>query len=701
MQLVEARIETFNKILLIWDEPVLFADVHVTGNTILEVEAEEDKRFHHITLNEEVSLYEPVHVLWQNQDMIASAGAVVRTEAFDAHYAYDGPLGVEIKDGITTFRLWAPTAMEVSLNLYPDEQPDTLIAQSHPMMRNQQGVWALSLQGDTEGLVYDYRLKFPNGMVHYSYDPYAKGCIVNGRRSVVMPDEILNPKDLVDVPVPDVAMTDTILTQVHIKDMTMDASSGVSPAYRGKYLGMIEAGTVNETGNATGIDYLVNIGNTHVQLMPITDFGSIDERMDGYSWGYDPLNFQIPEGSYATDPFQPDVRVLEAKKMIIGLHQRGLKVVADMVFSHVFDAANHAFHLTVPGYYYRYDEDGYIVNGTFTGNDLATERTMVRRYILDTVRYWLEEYHLDGICFHLMGAMDVETMRQIREVADSINPNIILLGEGWDVDTALPREDRATVDNAAKMPRIAFYNNQLSRLVRGYETQDQLGFIQEKMDEVKSLYHYHLANLPQPHYPSNFTGPDQVIQSIETHRHMTLNDKLMEENPHDSEGTREKRMMLGVSLVFLAQGIVSFEIGQSFLRSKNGNEMGYYAMEDEVIDWNQAYHYPKMQQYFRGLLEFRKQHKVFHQNHYVDYQSNVRLLKADTGILAYEIAAQSMKYTVIFNAHGGEISLPLASGHYRILIENGVIHEKHEHTIDVQDHVAVPGLSAMVLSQEI
>lgn len=398
-----------------------------------------------------------------------SLGAVVRSDAFDKKYAYDGDdLGVTYKAEKSTFKLWAPTATKVTLRLYADST-DPKAAQTDAVTlekSGKKGVWTFAVDKDLKDYAYDYELTFADGTVNTSADPYATAAVANGERSVVLSDKEKGDagKRMASFSKP----TDAIITEANVRDMTINPNSGVSEANRGKYLGFVEEGTTvdgKQGAASTGIDYLKSLGVTHVQIMPVYDYGSVDETGDlsygaQYNWGYDPENYNVPEGSYSSDPSDPSARVKEMKQMVSGLHKNGLYVVMDVVYNHVYNASEHAFNKTVPGYYFRYDANGNLTNGSGCGNDVASERAMARKYIVDSVKYWATEYNVDGFRFDLMGLIDQTTMNQVRAALDEIDPSILVIGEGWDMTDAIGNQE-TTQPNASKVKGVAFFNDSL------------------------------------------------------------------------------------------------------------------------------------------------------------------------------------------------------------------------------------------------
>jgi pullulanase len=536
-------------------------------------------------------------------------GAVMRTTLFDERYHYDGDdLGVTYHRDHTVFKLWAPTATEVYVKIM---DPHTKVETKHAMERKEKGVWELSLQGDLERMYYTY-LVCVNLVWREAVDPYAKAVSVNGEYGVIVNLE----KTKIDKPVMPalVSPTDAIIYEMHIRDFTIHPESGVRN--KGKYLGLTEEGTIGANGTTTGLAYLKQLGVTHVQFMPVQDFGGVDEQHPEaiYNWGYNPIHYHVPEGSYATDPHDPYARIIELKKAIRALQKQGIGVILDVVYNHVYVRETSSFEKIVPGYYFRYDENGMPSNGTGVGNDMASERKMVRKLIIDSVLFWLKEYGVNGFRFDLMGILDVDTMNEIRRKIDEIDPSVLLFGEGWNLATPLPLEKKATMENSRKMPRIAHFNDRFRDGVKGstFQLLDR-GFALGS-DQYNEIVKQAIAG--SVHIDETrkgwFDEPNQTINYVECHDNHTFWDKMAVAHAHESEEIRKKRQKLATSIVLLAQGIPFLHSGQEFYRTKQGIENSYRA-PDEInrIDWKRKSECEEDVRYIAGLISLRKYHGAF------------------------------------------------------------------------------------------
>ena len=630
-----------------------------------------------------------------------SLGAVVRSDAFDKKYAYDGDdLGVTYKAEKSTFKLWAPTATKVTLRLYADST-DPKAAQTDAVTlekSGKKGVWTFAVDKDLKDYAYDYELTFADGTVNTSADPYATAAVANGERSVVLSDKEKGDagKRMASFGKP----TDAIITEANVRDMTINPNSGVSEANRGKYLGFVEEGTTvdGKQGAApTGIDYLKSLGVTHVQIMPVYDYGSVDETGDlsygaQYNWGYDPENYNVPEGSYSSGPSDPSARVKEMKQMVSGLHKNGLYVVMDVVYNHVYNASEHAFNKTVPGYYFRYDANGNLTNGSGCGNDVASERAMTRKYIVDSVKYWATEYNVDGFRFDLMGLIDQTTMNQVRAALDEIDPSILVIGEGWDMTDAIGNQE-TTQPNASKVKGVAFFNDSLRDAIKGSVFSDEdTGFIAGKAGKENLIATNVLGcnnkregidengHCNNGTADTNYGGADRVVQYVEIHDNLTLYDKLVKSAPNDSEETRLARAKLADSLILLSQGITDMQFGQEFLRTKGGNGNSYNAGDAvNAIDWNRTVEQAGSVNYVKGLIALRKSIKNLHLSSYDGVAKNMTVLQQSDGVVAYQLKDGSDTYVVVFNANESAATVEaVPAGKYTVLAADGTVTETQD-----------------------
>ena len=599
----------------------------------------------------------------------------VRSNDFDNYFSYDGELGALYEKEGTLLRVWTPTAKSVEVWIYADDSfkgPSTKIE----MVQKPKGIFEAYLPGDQHGTIYVYKILFLNNRESISVDPYARATTVNGMKSVIADLNRTNPdgwgERLPAFGLPEEA----IIYELHIRDFSISETSGI--VNKGKFLGLTEKNTQNASGRKTGLDYLIDLGITHIQILPMFDYATVDEANltePQYNWGYDPLNYNVPEGSYSTDPFDPFNRIFELKQMIRTLHDNGLRVIMDVVYNHVYDPKDQALERTVPGYFYRYNADGSLANGTGVGNDTASERHMMRKYIIDSVKYWAKEYHLDGFRFDLMGIHDSVTMNAIREALDKIDPSIIIIGEGWEMSTPLPEDLKASQRNAQAMPRIAHFNDSIRIALKGSDFGDEKdrGFISGK-NYLEDLLLRNIKGAMHLSSHSSYVDPEQVIQYVEAHDNLTLYDKLLRSNPDDSEEVRIKRHTLATSIVLLSQGVPFIHGGQEFLRTKAGVANSYQS-PDEInqFEWERVTTFQESVAYVKGLIALRKSEYLFRLHTHEEIDAHFTMLSENFNIIAFSLTNSEKKYIVIFNGNRSDTIFRIQKGKYAILVEDNQV----------------------------
>ena len=622
----------------------------------------------------------------------------VQSPVFDKKYSFDGELGALYTPQRTILRLWAPTALSVEVIVY--ESLYRKEKKRHTMGKGGRGTHELIMIGDYAGTAYKYAITFPDGKVVETVDPYSYTTTANGERSVILDIFNTNPKKWGPRLEPIASPVDAIIYELHIRDFTISPTSGVTN--KGKFLGVVEEGTLSVNGDRTGLDYLKELGVTHVQFLPMADFSTVNELkpLEQYNWGYDPQNFNVPEGSYATNPYQPEVRILEMKEMIQGLHDAGIRVIMDVVYNHVYLPKLHALEKTVPGYYFRRNEDGTLSNGTGVGNDTASERFMMRKYIIDSITYWAKNFHLDGFRFDLMGIHDIETMNEIRIALDEIDPSIIMLGEGWNLNTNLPPSEKAVQQNADRMPGVAHFNDALREAIKGsdFDSGNDTGFVTGK----PFMEGWIATNLQGgAYYPvnrGNYKTPAQMVQYVEAHDNLTLYDKLKVSLPWDDEDFRMRRHLLASSFVLLSQGIPFIHAGQEFMRTKNGLENSYNAPDSiNRMDWHRRSEMKQAVDYMKGLIALRKHEPLFRLRTIDEVKEHMNILKADYQIVVYQLEDTEKLYYVIFNGQTNAIDLDVESGDYQLLIENGKSNLDEPRIVEGLSRIRVEYLSVTVL----
>ncbi|MBE5962553.1 MAG: type I pullulanase [Lachnospiraceae bacterium] len=608
---------------------------------------------------------------------------VFSTKEFEEAFYYDGQdLGVSYTAEETAFRVWAPTASGVSLLLYREGSGENCI-EKVLMEADVKGTWYVCKSGDLNGVYYTYEVMV-DGVKKETIDPYAKAAGVNGKRGMILDLRTTDPDGFREEKKPEFyQMTDAVIYELHIRDLSVDESSGISK--RGKFLALTETGTKNAYGQATGLDHLKELGITHLHLMPSFDFASVDESKtdtEQFNWGYDPLNYNVPEGSYSTDPYHGEVRVKEFKQMVQALHKNGIRVVMDVVYNHTY-STDSSFERIVPGYYYRMDGEHY-TNGSGCGNETASERVMVRKFIVDSVCYWATEYHIDGFRFDLMGVHDIDTMNAVRDALNAIDPSIIIYGEGWTGGySGLPYEKRALKSAAARLNGIAVFNDDMRDGLKGsvFDAKDQ-GFISGKQGVEENIKCSIAGGICHGGIDTGkILGPygwagdaAQCINYVSCHDNLTLWDKLALSCKEISLEDRKRMNKLAAAIVFTSQGVPFIQAGEEFLRSKpNADHTGYdsnsYASSDATnsIKWNELHTNADIYAYYKELIAFRKKHPGF--RYISPHEINQNLTFFDTGIknvLAYQIhyEGEDMQedLLILHNANPDTVEITLPNG---------------------------------------
>ncbi|MGN9009969.1 type I pullulanase [Lactobacillus amylovorus] len=610
-------------------------------------------------------------------------GSYVRSKAFDDKYAYDGnDLGVTYDKKQTTIKLWAPTAESVILNIYDSLDNDAQPAKTIIMKRGDKGVWSSVLEGDMKGKAYDYSLTFVNGLKTQTDDPYSKAVTVNGDRTVIEDYDNIKPNNFNRMPEFS-SPTQAIIYETSIRDFSSDPNSGIKD--KGKYLGMIESGKT-PTGQVTGLAYLKALGITHVQIMPSFDYASVDETKplaDQYNWGYDPKNYDVPEGSYSSDPKNPIARIKEMKEMINGLHKAGIRVVMDVVYNHVFDPKDQAFELTVPGYYFHYDKDNNPTSISGCGNDIRSTGKMVRKYIVDSVTYWAKQYKVDGFRFDIMSLLDTDTMNAVRAALDKIDPGIITYGEGWDMNP-YTKEVGTSQPNAPKVPDVGFFSDDIRNTVKGENGNAGLvignGYESNYANDAKKFVDSFLGGqkLKYDAWETHpYVKPSQMINYVSCHDGYTLYDYIKKIMPNESDANIAKRIRLADSMVMFAEGIPFFHSGQEGLRTKAGNNNSYNSsIRINQIDWDRIGANKDTVNYFKQLTDLRKKLSVLHLNNYDQINQNVKAINAGKdGIFAFEYKENGKKMYIIFNVNNNDAALKGVdlTGYHKLLDSDGKV----------------------------
>ena len=657
-------------------------------------------------------------------------GKIFNSDEFADLYHYNGELGALYSKEKTSFVLWSPTATSVKLALF-DAGNGVDAKEVKEMAKGENGIWTLDVNGDLKGTYYTY-LVTNNGVEKEVTDPYAKAVGVNGNRAMVIDLSSTNPEGWENDVKPEfVDATDAIIYELHIRDFTIDESSGASMEVQGKYNGMWESGTTL-FGNGdikTGIDHLVELGITHVHLLPTFDHRSIDEtKLDQaqYNWGYDPQNYNVPEGSYSSDPYSAEVRVEEFKKMVMELHKVGIRVVMDVVYNHTGATADSHLNLAVPDYYYRQNSDGGFSNGSGCGNELASERSMVRKMMVDSVKYWAEEYHIDGFRFDLMALHDITTMKEIRTTLNEVDESILVYGEGWTGgDSPLSSEEQALKVNTVKYGdlQIAAFSDDMRDAIKGHVFEDETAGFVNGFDGLEEVIKFGIvASTPneQVDYtggPNQYSGygktawanqPYQTINYASAHDNLTLWDKLQTTNSNASEEELLAMNKMSAALVLTSQGIPFFQAGEEMARTKVNEDGSFnhnsYNAPDSVnkMDWTRKEKYNDLFEYYKGLISLRKAHKSFRMNTTADIQAGLNFIDVtDSNVVAYTLDGKQTNdswdnIAVIFNSNDSEVEVELPSSDWTIVVNGEKAGVESLGTVD-GNKVVIPAKASYVL----
>lgn len=619
-----------------------------------------------VTLKDSLKLGVNSRIAFCGNPKAIDVRSYVRSKDFDDKYFYaNDDLGSTYSKDKTTIKLWSPIATKVTLRLYKNldnsSQPDKTIA----LTCGDKGVWSTTLTDqDYKGWAYDYQLEFADGHVTTTDDPYSTATTINGVRSVIEDVDNIKPADFIKMPA-FTKPTDAIIYEAGVRDLTADKNANVK--HPGQFLGLTQEGTKTDTGYPTGLDYLKKLGVTHVQFLPMYDFGSIDEAhpSNAYNWGYDPVNYNVPEGSYSSKPADPAARILEMKEMINALHKQGLRVVMDVVYNHVYGLDKQAFDKVVPGYYFKYDDNGNMVDDIGMGNAVASQRRMVRKYIVDSVKYWAKNYHIDGFRFDTMGVLDTDTMAEVYKEINKINPGTLIYGEGWEIKPN-ERPKEASYVHANLIPNVGFFGDNLrnavigesgsfgnarSGLAQGNLTDKDKNGVSHYQEDAAAFVKGFMGS--QGFNKHNYLNPGQVINYSTCHDNLTLYDALKAHLPNASAAEFVKRAKLADSMIMLSQGVPLFHSGQEALRTKNGNANSYNAdITVNEIDWKRVEQNKDLVSYFQKLVQLRKTCPAFRMSTYDDIKKNITpIVKGENGVFAFEIKSADSTMYVIFNVN--------------------------------------------------
>lgn len=660
------------------------------------------------------------HVIWASIMSTTISCQSVKKEytSFEEYPIPEGKLvEMEYSPIETKFTLWAPTAEEVRVLLY-DSGNEGSAYQTLSLEMGEDGIWNTSIKEDLKGKFYTFNVKVNGKWLGDTPGIMAKAVGVNGKRAAVIDLRSTDPEGWANDVRPLLKdYADIIVYEMHHRDFSLDSVSGIRN--KGKFLALTELGTTTSQGEKTVIDHLKELGVTHVHILPSYDYASVDESKPDkaqYNWGYDPQNYNVPDGSYSTDPYKPDVRIKEFKQMVQALHKAGIRVVLDVVYNHTFNTEESNFERTVPGYFYRQTKDGKPANGSGCGNETASDRAMMRKYMVESVLYWINEYHIDGFRFDLMGIHDIETMNEIRAAVDKIDPSIFIYGEGWAASAPqLDQEELAMKANIYKMPRIAAFSDEMRDGLRGGWDDDRKGaFLIGQPGHEMSIKFGLVGAVKHPQVINDSVNyskepwalqPTQMISYVSCHDDMCLADRLKATMPDATDEERASLHKLAETFVFTSQGVPFIFAGDEMMRDKKGIHNSYNSPDSiNTIDWRNKTIHHDVFDYVRELIALRKNHPAFRMGDADKVRQYMEFLPVEGSnlvafILKDNANGDSWKNIIVaFNSRKEPAKLSIPTGRYTIVCKDGKIKQSGMGQVSGNE-IIVPARSAMIIHQ--
>ena len=623
------------------------------------------------------------------------------TKEFEDKYNYEGSLGAKADESGTVIRLWSPIAESVDLRLYDNGssgEAETII----PMKLCDRGVWEYAVNENLSGKYYDFALKI-KGKTSISTDPYAKACGVNGKRSMIIDLNTTNPNGWAEDKAPAKGAED-IIYELHVKEFSYDKNAGFPENVRGKYKAFTVDNTTlrNEGKLPTGLNYIKELGVSHIQLLPVYDFASVDETggEDSFNWGYDPLNYNVPEGSYASDAARGEVRIREFKELIQAIHKKGLRVIMDVVYNHTFSLDN-ALQNSMPYYHYRLDAEGELSDGSACGNDIASEMPMTEKYIIDSVLYWCEEYHIDGFRFDLMGLLTVDLMNKVQKALDETygRGEKLIYGEPWTAaKTHMEKGAKGAVKDNVKLldENIGIFSDDIRDSIKGHVFYDEVaGFVNGNLKQTDKI---------EEGLASFGLSPNHIISYVSCHDNHTLWDKLTITTGDEAE--RIKQNKLAAAIYMSCQGRVFIYSGEEYLRTKNGEHNTFnMPIGLNKMDWELTEKNKDMVSFYKELIGLRKEMTGLCDKSYAA-KDNITTFIKEEGLLGVKVANKETSLVkptykealIIFNANKEEKTVTLPEGKYKLLI-NTVKKNNERDDILVSDKIKINGITALFLGK--
>ncbi len=645
-------------------------------------------------------------------------------EQFVSYPTYSGDdLELLVDNSGTHFRLWSPKAQEARVNLYENGHTGKPYKTLPMKFEASNGTWTTSQPEKLYGKFYTFQIKYDGKWKDETPGVWAKAVGVNGERAAIIDFSKTNPEGWAADKGPAVKnFSDVIVYEMHHRDMSMHPSSGI--ANKGKFLALTEDGTVTPLGEKTGIDHLKELGITHVHILPSYDYNSVDEanlQTNTYNWGYDPLNYNAPEGSYSTNPSDPESRVKEMKEMVKALHDAGIGVIMDVVYNHTAENDGSNFELTAPGYYHRHWDNGKYADASACGNETASERKQMRDYIVNSAKYWAKEYHIDGFRFDLMAIHDTETMDEVARELKKINPDIFVYGEGWTAaDSPLAKDRRALKENVSKMTDIAVFSDDLRDAVKGhYSDASDRGFATGKpgLEETVKIGIVAATPHPQVDYKkgnnSKFpyaTSPEMIVNYVSCHDDLCLTDKLRKSMAGELEENLLDAAKLAQTIVFTSQGTPFMFSGEEIFRDKKGVHNSYMSPDSiNAIDWNNKSKYRDLFDYYKGLTALRKAHPAFRMTSADDIAKHLVFDKIDSSktpnLISYSLKDNAngdawKEIKVVFNGASVPQTTTVKKGNWMIVAQDGKISPEGDLGVTKGGKITLAPYSALILAQE-
>lgn len=649
-------------------------------------------------LKEQINIKYLSFLIYKDYKFKVSYNELFSTEEFNNKFYYGKNLGLSYSTDKSTFRLWSPVATSVSLLIYKNGDVNINEVPLKFTLTEENGLWSTTIFKDLKNLFYTYKVSVYNA-TNEVVDPYAKAVGINGLRGAIIDLQETNPPCFNNDYSPKIQFnTDAIIYEISIRDISSHKSSKTFK--NGKFLALAE--------NSECIKHIKDLGVTHIQIMPCFDFSynSTDERTySPYNWGYDPQNYNVPEGCYSSDPYDPKSRIIEMKKMIQFFHSNNISVNMDVVYNHLFHKANNVFEKIFPGYYLRTDDYGNFSNGSLCGNDTASEHLMMRKFILDSLLYWANEYHIDGFRFDLMGIHDVDTMNLIYNSFKDFNRHIMLYGEGWNLNTLLDDNRKSSQQNAKFLPNFGFFNDIIRDAIKGsvFSPLDK-GFVNGKENLENTIKFCTTGcSLSLDSYKAIYISPEQSINYVSCHDNYTLWDKLFLTNPHDSMEDRKSMHKLSNAIILTSQGVPFLHSGVEFCRTKNGVENSFKS-GDEInsINFDRKNALLDVYTYYRDLIHLRKTHPAFRMSSCEDIKNHVVFLndtpKNTVAFILKDYANNDSwrNILVVYNSNNHPVTIPIPFNKWYKVADKFKISNDHFETI-LKDCVEVDSISLLIM----